>query len=453
VSGYHEALTGLARPVAALLAAGPPASGELLPAGEVPVVLAARDVVTAEVAALVRRLIDAGPVSAADLRPGDVVSDPAHVLHAALYDLPSCSAGFAGGRGWLSGGGGWAAAARAAVGFEQDHERVAALPGAVAWRVVRDVADLAAALPFLDSDVAARLPAGYDVARAVLAGPGPQDLVGLAAAQLREQLADLGEGRPAGLLDPTPAAVMVLRSPGDVSEGMRRLAAVLAARAGGVAAVDVRAVSKVLAAGVEIIRTDPGTPARAGDALGEVLAGLRIVQTAAWDTVTRADWRLRTLTFEVYRALRDPAGAAAAGLPWAADVPPVVSALTGAVQRSTAAGAVAVPRDHLGTGRQRALLWVPLPATATTHPLLAGVGQAAAAAQRAQEPLATAHGGEVTPAQRAALAAGRAVAELRAALGDRPVSGVAHVPAPAVRPSHPARRQGWVEAKPPHPGR
>jgi len=316
VSGYHESLTGLARPMAALLAAGPPAAGELLPAGEVPVVLAARDVVTAEVAALVRRLIDAGPASAADLRPGDVVSDPVHVLHAALYDLPSCSsAGFAGGRRWLSGGGGWAAAARAAVGFEQDHERLAALPGAAAWRVVRDAADLAAALPFLDSDLAARLPAGYDVARAVLAGPGPQDLVGLAAAQLRGQLADLGEGRPAELLDPTPAQVTVVRSPADVSEGMRRLAAVLGAHAGGVAAVDVRAVSKVLAAGVEIIRADPGTPARAGDALGEVLAGLRTVQTAAWDTVTRPDWRLRTLTIEVYRALRDPAGRPPPGCP------------------------------------------------------------------------------------------------------------------------------------------
>ena len=448
MAGYYEAFTGLSRSLTVLLTAEP-APGEVSPAAHIPEVLAARDVVTSEVAALIRRLLDAGPASDQDLRLGHLVTDPGHVLHAALYDLPRCSAGFADDRRWLTGATDWSRAARAAATLEHDHERLAALPGPAAWAVLRDAADLAAALPYLDADLAAGLPAGHDPARAALTAPGPHALVRVAAGELREQLRDLPAGRPGELLDPTPPGPIVLGSPADLPEGMRRLAAVLTAHVDQVAAVDVRAVARVLAAGVETVRGDPVTPTPARAALGRVLAGLRDVQTAPWDTMTRPDWRLQALTTEAYRQLPRPTGSGDASLLWAPELPRVVCALAGAVERTATAGRIAVPRDHVDAGRHRALLWVPLPADAKDHPLLAGLRSARSAAMGVQETLNTAHGGEVSPARRAALAAGRAAADLRAALAERRPGP----PPTNDRPTHPARRQGWAEQQRPHLGR
>ncbi len=455
MSGYYPAVAGLSAQLAELLAAGPPPPGDRLPAAQVPEVLGARDVVAAEVAALVRRLIHAGPASAADLQPGHLVTDPAHVLHAALYDLPRAAGAGDDQRRWTTGTSPWAHAARAAASFEHDHERLAALPGPAAWQALRDAAALAAALPHLDADLAARLPPGHGTARNALAGPGPQALVGIAAGQLRYQLADLDADGPAELLDPTPPKEMVLRSAADLPEGMRRLAAVLD-QAERIAAVDVRAVATVLTAAAELARADLRTPAPARHALSAVQAGLRPVQTGAWDTVSPRSWRLQTLTTEIHRQLRDPTGpglAAAGGrLGWAAELRNVVSALAGAVERTAADRRVAVPRDHLDQGRDKALLWVPLPpGRAPEQPLLAGLDQARTAARQAQQPLTAAYGQPETPAKRGALAAGRALTELQAALRDRQASSTGAPPPD--RPAHPARRHGWTQPAPPQQGR
>jgi len=451
VSGYYPAVAGLSAQLAELLAAGPPPPGDRLPAAQVPEVIGARDVVSAEVAALVRRLIHAGPASAADLQPGHLVTDPAHVLHAALYDLPRASYSGDDQRRWTAGTSPWAHAARAAVSLEHDHERLAALPGPAAWQALRDAAALAAALPHLDADLAARLPPGHETARKALAGPGPQALVAMAAGQLRYQLADLDADGPAELLDPTPPREMVLRSAADLPEGMRRLAAVLD-QAQRIAAVDVRAVATVLTAAAERAGADPRTPAPPRHALSAVQAGLRPVQTGAWDTVSPRSWRLQTLTTEIHRQLRDPTGQAGDRLEWAAELPNVVSALAGAVERTAADRRVAVPRDHLHESRNKALLWVPLPpGRAPEQPLLAGLDQARTAARQAQQPLTAAYGQPETPAKRGALAAGRALTELQAALRDRQASSTGAPPPD--RPAHPARRHGWTQPAPPQQGR
>ncbi len=76
MAGYYEAFTGLSRSLTVLLTAEPRTPGGVSPAAQVPEVLAARDVVTGEVAALIRRLLDAGPASDQDLRLGHLVLQP-----------------------------------------------------------------------------------------------------------------------------------------------------------------------------------------------------------------------------------------------------------------------------------------------------------------------------------------------------------------------------------------
>lgn len=290
--------------------------------------------------------------------------------------------------------------------------------------------------------------ARHETARSALAGAGPQALVAIAAGQLRYQLADLDADGPAELLDPTPPKEMVLRSAADLPEGMRRLAAVLD-QAERIAAVDVLAVGKVVATGAEIIRADPRTPAPARHTLSGVLAGLRPARAGAWSTVSPRSWRLQTLTTEIHRQLRDPTGPAGSRLGWAAELPNVVSALAGAVERTAADRRVAVPRDHLHESRDKALLWVPLPpGRAPEQPLIAGLDQARTAARQAQQPLTAVYGQPETPAARGAMAAGRALTELRAALRDRQASSTGA--APPDRPAHPARRHGWTQPAPPH---
>ena len=101
-----------------------------------------------------------GPSAGVDApRAVQLVNDPAHVLADALRALPTFPAFRAPSE--LPGGGedAWAAAARAAVALEAQHDAVWELSGAGAWSALRDVAELVAAVPLLDADLAGRLPA------------------------------------------------------------------------------------------------------------------------------------------------------------------------------------------------------------------------------------------------------------------------------------------------------
>jgi hypothetical protein len=72
------------------------------------------------------------------------------------------------------------------------------LSGAGAWSALRDVAELAAAVPLLDADLAGRLPAAWVGARQQLADPVTHGLVRLAADELGTQLRGRGQEPGAG---------------------------------------------------------------------------------------------------------------------------------------------------------------------------------------------------------------------------------------------------------------
>jgi hypothetical protein len=176
----------------------------------------------------------------------------------------------------------WAAAARAAAALEAQHDAVWQLSGAGAWSALRDVAELAAAVPLLDADLAGRLPAAWVEARRQLADPLAHGLVRLAADELRAQLRGQGEERYLEQLDRTPARATLLRGPAQLPEGMRRLAAVLDDVGPAVAAVDVRSVTGLLALGVDFTerRARAAGQSGAADALAAVTPSLRRLAAA-----------------------------------------------------------------------------------------------------------------------------------------------------------------------------
>lgn len=159
MSGWGRDLEDLTRAVAELLAVGPMVRGPLV---DVPAALAARDAVVGEVRALVGMVQGAGAVPAVgEVTVRDVVERPAWALSGALAMLDR--AGLADGgpapTDVPAGGLGvyeqlWQRAGRASVWLERSLETVDRLPGGSAWRALRDLADVAAALPHLDSDLA-----------------------------------------------------------------------------------------------------------------------------------------------------------------------------------------------------------------------------------------------------------------------------------------------------------
>jgi len=158
---YSDDITELARAAALLVAAGPPAAGAL-PDDEQLAALVCRDTVAGELRDLTRAVLQAGP-DGTGADPQLLAASPPHALHAALIDLPAAaevgrplSQALAVAGGPLTRA--WQNAARAAAALERYHDVAAELTGPNAWSLARDVADLAAALPTLDTDLATALP-------------------------------------------------------------------------------------------------------------------------------------------------------------------------------------------------------------------------------------------------------------------------------------------------------
>jgi hypothetical protein len=162
---YPEAFAELTAATARLLAAGTPdADQEPMSAAEAPRALAARDAVVGELRALTGLLT--GPSTGMGTpRVAQLISDPASVLARALRALPIFPASRAAPTEMLGGGDPWAVAGRAAIALEAQHDTVWELSGTQAWTALRDVAELAAAVPLLDADLAGRLPATWVEAR------------------------------------------------------------------------------------------------------------------------------------------------------------------------------------------------------------------------------------------------------------------------------------------------
>jgi hypothetical protein len=204
---YADDVARLARPVAALTAAGPP-TGSTLHCAERQAVLVSRDAVAIGLRDVTRVVLGIAP------QPGRlnlelITVNPAVALHAALANLHTVA-----GKGTpltdaLAVAGGpltscWQHTARGAVALEQYHDVLITIAGEDARAIVRDISEVAAALPYLDADLAAALPAD-DPARDQLLEPTWHGLVRLAAIEVQAQTADL---------PPDPAHVQLPFRPG-----------------------------------------------------------------------------------------------------------------------------------------------------------------------------------------------------------------------------------------------
>lgn len=455
---YGQAFTELSGVMVALLAAGPPA-GARLPERDVDGVLDARDTLVAELRQLVRQLLLAGPASRVDLTLRHIATDPAHVMHDALCDLAGARSGGgpdsgqalaeaardSGGRAGLAGR--WLAAARCAVQLERYHDRLAELPAPAAWTALRDVTELAAAVPYLDADLAAALPGGSRHSLTALQAPVPHALLRLSSEQLRRQLTGLPAAPYDGHLDTAPTRPVVLRTAQDLPVGMRRLTAVLRELGPDLAAVDARTVVRLLAAGVEQVRRHaPGIgPAgvAAAAAAARALPALRGMALESFATLTARDPRLVALASEIGNQLRQPGRQPAnALLVWAVSAGSVARAIETAVDRAVRDGKVFVHPHERTPSRQQHLLWVPLTSAGGMHPLLHNTRAAREALQHARPAIerALADVDSPAPEQRAvraaARSAGTAVDQLRTAIARQ----AGRPGAAPDRPPHPAQR-------------
>lgn len=217
----------------------------------------ARDTVLWQVREMVRAVADVPrlvplPGLALQVRSGvDLTSAPAQALHHGLQALPRAlpfgavqlSDGTAAGATGYDRA--WAGAAVAALSLQRHNAGLGELPGPVAWQILREVSDVAAALPYLDSDLAALVegagPVSPLLAQALQQLRAPHDWVRLGAAELRGRVPapHRGAGR---------AAVVVPLRPGVHTFGLdiAALATRVAARGDRLAVPELRATCLLL---------------------------------------------------------------------------------------------------------------------------------------------------------------------------------------------------------------
>ncbi len=468
---YSEDIAELARAAALLVASGPPPPGAL-PDNEQQAALVCRDTVAGELRDLTRAVLQAGP-DGTGADPQLLATSPPHALHAALIDLPAAAEVGRPLTEALAVAGGpltqaWQDAARAAAALERYHDVAAELTGPNAWSLARDVADLAAALPTLDTDLATALPPGHP-AGAVLLQPKPHGLLRLAAEQMRAQTAGLPPRGTDTQLPPRrplpPVATLA-----DLPDATAHLGALLSQRGAALTATEARAVTRALLDGVQLTAqvltaAHPGSATAPPDgwvavAAQHLQAAVPHLQHLAYSQVAtltppapsvlllarQIRERLTTLTALVDRLERDhrPADLARVAQPlsrWALETVPVASAVRDGLHAAATTNRLLAPRQNTPRGRGSALLWMPITAPANgPHPVLDAAARSTTALSAATGPL-SAITGTPTAADRvravtrqAASHASAAFSELREALHNRPQH---QLPNPA-RSAHPA---------------
>lgn len=472
---YSEDIAELARAAALLVASGPPAAGAL-PDSEQLAALVCRDTVAGELRDLTRAVLQAGP-DGTGADPQLLAASPPHALHAALVDLPpAADAGRPLTEALAVAGGpltqAWQDAARAAGALERYHDVAAELTGPNAWSLARDVADLAAALPTLDADLASALPAGHPAA-AVLLQPEPHALLHLATQEMRTQTAGLAPGGADTQLPPR-RPLPPARTLAELPEATAHLGALLSQRGAALTVTEARAVTRTLLDGVQLTAqvltatASSGTAAQEPAALAarHLQAALPHLQHLAYGQVAtltpaapsvlllarQIRERLATLTALVDRLERDrrPGDLARVAQPlsrWALETVPVAAAVRDGLHAAATTSQLLAPRQDIPRGRGSTLLWLPLTAPADgPHPVLDAAARSTTALAAAAGPLSTITG-TPSPADRvraatrqAASHANAAFSELRQALHDRP-------PQPLPNPTRPAH-----PALPPTPG-
>ncbi len=250
--------------------------------------LAARDTVLQQLRKLTGAVGDVPQFTEVrDLTLADVVHRPAHALHHALSGLPRA---LPFGAAELAGADlhrlppyeqAWQRAAGATIGLEGYLGVLGQLPDATAWQVLRDLTDVAAALPYLDHDLSeALLPElvpgrDLDVPYRMLTHPG-HDALRVVTAEVRARVPALPDtlrgtsraashgqqpshsrtqtagarasdrpvaqrpGAGADRLVPTPSAA------GALGEAMVRYAHAVSARGSHVSVADVKAARRLL---------------------------------------------------------------------------------------------------------------------------------------------------------------------------------------------------------------
>jgi len=159
VRGWGQQIDDLAAATAQLLATGVVQAPQLVDAHTA---MAARDAVVTELRALVGAVAHVAQVGEArEVAMFDITHRPAQALHQALSELPRLVE-FGAGREISpirdktlpEYEQAWRAAHRASVGLEAYVDALGRLPDEQAWDVLRDLADVAAAVPYLDHDLA-----------------------------------------------------------------------------------------------------------------------------------------------------------------------------------------------------------------------------------------------------------------------------------------------------------
>lgn len=449
----------LAAATSALLIDGPDARQVTEPV----TALAARDTVLVQLRQLVGAVCEAPRFS--EVKPlllTDIVDRPAKALHQALSALPRA----------VDFGASempdavdltlpayeqhWQRAALAALALEKYVDPVGRLPDGVAWFVLRDLADLANGLVYLDRDlseaVLPRVKAGEDlgVQYAALTSTG-HSVVRLAAGEIRARV-------PAYVHDTEPNAQLLRRGPaeaGELDQAIGRYLGNVTANAEQLSVPNLRAMTRLIEFGsrdagrvldrVSGVVAGAGDTARALAALGPIAWGIR--ETPSRSTaqphlaVIGGSSELGTrMAALAGRADRLAGGAsqqeaqrlAAPALEFASRVPALTQALELSVRESLAAGVLLVPNAPRRSN-PTALSWVTVgmgpqadgpPAVHRGAIELVRAGAAVGIAARTAEQALSRHQAvEPTSSQRAVATAvthaGAARNELRAVLAQR----------------------------------
>jgi hypothetical protein len=375
VSGWAQHIDDLASSAAALLVEGPARPQPLVDARAA---LAARDAVLLELRALVGAVSDVPQIGEVrELTVFDIVHRSGQALHQALSELPRAMR--FGSVEQVAGDDRklpayeqfWRRAAHATIGLEGYVDALKRLPDQHAWNVLRDLADVAAAIPYLDHDLSEalrlELTAGEDLhaSYAQLTHPG-HDALRLAAGEVRARVA---------ATEPTAVEIRISVgvvgkqgevSAGQVGEAMTRYAHAVSARGATLSVPDLRSVTRVLEAGCAAAtqifeRTAPvvAGASKAGTGLRAVSARARQLREAPVKSMTLAHLELLRggkelqdhMAVVAVPANRLPGGAADGDLrrlAWPAvqfadGVPALTRALEGSVREAVGNGLMLVP--------------------------------------------------------------------------------------------------------------
>lgn len=213
------------------------------------IALASRDIAVTRLRVMCGLVTGTGP-TLENFLARNITTDSAGALYAALADLP-----LLGEKGSpllvdmltarpRTGQREWQELARAALFLEPYGDALSDLPGGFAWKVVGDIANLATGLPALDEDL--HLHRGVPAV-----DPGLHGALRLAATQLetvrRDATGDLVLARPAGLV------VRPVRTIADLGTGNTDLARLLRRRGAGISAPEIRAATRMLVEGLDLL--------------------------------------------------------------------------------------------------------------------------------------------------------------------------------------------------------